>query len=95
MLQDLGEEGLNELHLFHGTASSAVDAICAENFDFRLSGAAHGTAMGHGTWNYPQGSRSDCSTCACGMVSHVEEPRLHFEFNLLQDVVVNVIFCLT
>ena len=47
MLQENGEEELNEYQLFHGTAPNVVDAICAENFDFRLSGA-HGTAMGHG-----------------------------------------------
>ena len=47
MVQENGEEHLNEYQLFHGTAPNVVDAICAENFDFRLSGA-HGTAMGHG-----------------------------------------------
>ena len=47
MLQENGEGELNEYQLFHGTAPNVVDAICAENFDFRLSGA-HGTAMGHG-----------------------------------------------
>ena len=47
MLQDNGEDDLNEFQLFHGTAADVADAICAENFDFRLSGA-NGTAMGHG-----------------------------------------------
>ena len=57
MLQENGEDELNEHQLFHGTAPNVVDAICAENFDFRLSGA-HGTAMGHGKKNKNRGRDS-------------------------------------
>ncbi len=49
MIQDNGENGLNEFQLFHGTTANVADKICAENFDFRESGA-NGTVMGHGMY---------------------------------------------
>ena len=48
ILQRNGAAGLNETMLFHGTGSSYVDAICKNNFDWRLCGK-HGTAFGQGT----------------------------------------------
>lgn len=38
-----------EKHLFHGTSQNAVDAICANNFDWRLCGS-HGTVYGQGVY---------------------------------------------
>jgi len=42
-------ELLNEKFLFHGTSKHAVDAICANNFDWRLCGS-HGTIYGQGSF---------------------------------------------
>lgn len=39
---------VTEKHLFHGTDKSLVDAICDQNFDWRMCGV-HGTAYGKGT----------------------------------------------
>jgi len=36
-----------EKFLFHGTSKNAVDAICANNFDWRVCGS-HGTVYGQG-----------------------------------------------
>jgi len=41
-------EPLNEKFLFHGTSKNAVDAICTNNFDWRLCGS-HGTVYGQGS----------------------------------------------
>ncbi|XP_029437512.1 protein mono-ADP-ribosyltransferase TIPARP-like [Rhinatrema bivittatum] len=43
------ERALNERHLFHGTVSCAVDAICKHNFDPRLSGK-HAALYGQGSY---------------------------------------------
>uniref|UniRef100_H3AK28 Poly [ADP-ribose] polymerase n=1 Tax=Latimeria chalumnae TaxID=7897 RepID=H3AK28_LATCH len=43
------EKLLNEKHLFHGTSSSAISAICKQNFDPRLSGK-HATLYGQGSY---------------------------------------------
>lgn len=40
---------VNELHLFHGTDESLIDAICDQNFDWRMCGV-HGTAYGKGSY---------------------------------------------
>eukprot|EP00062_Callorhinchus_milii_P006503 gi/632947101/ref/XP_007888888.1/ PREDICTED: poly [ADP-ribose] polymerase 12 [Callorhinchus milii] len=40
---------VNEKSLFHGTNSSIVDAICQQNFDWRICGA-HGTLYGKGSY---------------------------------------------
>jgi len=40
-------EPVNEKFLFHGTSKNAVDAICANNFDWRVCGS-HGTVYGQG-----------------------------------------------
>jgi len=42
-------EPVNEKFLFHGTSRNAVDAICANNFDWRVCGS-HGTVYGQGTF---------------------------------------------
>lgn len=48
MLRDLGGfQAINEKFLFHGTSANTVDAICVNNFDWRLCGA-HGTVYGQG-----------------------------------------------
>ncbi|KAG9330437.1 hypothetical protein JZ751_025342, partial [Albula glossodonta] len=39
----------NEKLLFHGTDSKHIDAICRENFDWRICGT-HGTAYGKGSY---------------------------------------------
>ncbi|XP_072290835.1 protein mono-ADP-ribosyltransferase PARP12 [Eucyclogobius newberryi] len=40
---------VNEKHLFHGTDKSIVEAICDQNFDWRMCGV-HGTAYGKGSY---------------------------------------------
>ncbi|RXM34891.1 Poly [ADP-ribose] polymerase 12 [Acipenser ruthenus] len=40
---------VNEKLLFHGTDSASVDAICKQNFDWRICGT-HGTAYGRGSY---------------------------------------------
>ncbi|KAL7857938.1 hypothetical protein AOLI_G00180400 [Acnodon oligacanthus] len=39
----------NEKFLFHGTESKHIDAICQQNFDWRICGV-HGTAYGKGSY---------------------------------------------
>lgn len=38
---------VNQLYLFHGTDGSLIEAICEQNFDWRLCGL-HGTLYGKG-----------------------------------------------
>jgi len=40
-------EPVNEKFLFHGTSRNTVEAICANNFDWRVCGS-HGTVYGQG-----------------------------------------------
>ena len=40
---------VNEKRLFHGTSSSSVEAICKENFDWRLNGK-NATVYGQGSY---------------------------------------------
>nr|XP_013013984.1 poly [ADP-ribose] polymerase 12 [Cavia porcellus] len=40
---------VDERQLFHGTATSFVDAICQQNFDWRICGL-HGTSYGKGSY---------------------------------------------
>lgn len=42
-----GGKTVDERQLFHGTSSSLVDAICQQNFDWRVCGL-HGTSYGKG-----------------------------------------------
>lgn len=39
---------VNQQYLFHGTERSLIEAICEQNFDWRMCGV-HGTALGKGT----------------------------------------------
>ncbi len=43
-----GGKAVNEQYLFHGTDESLIEAICEQNFDWRMCGV-HGTAYGRGT----------------------------------------------
>lgn len=43
-----GGKPVNEEYLFHGTDKSLIEAICEQNFDWRMCGV-HGTAYGKGT----------------------------------------------
>lgn len=42
-----GRKMVDERQLFHGTSTGLVDAICQQNFDWRVSGL-HGTSYGKG-----------------------------------------------
>lgn len=42
-----GGKAVDERQLFHGTSTSLVDAICQQNFDWRVNGL-HGTSYGKG-----------------------------------------------
>ena len=44
------QQRVNEKRLFHGTSPDSVEAICKENFDWRLSGTATGTKYGQGSY---------------------------------------------
>ncbi|XP_049749371.1 protein mono-ADP-ribosyltransferase PARP12 [Elephas maximus indicus] len=44
-----GGEVVDERRLFHGTSSCFVDAICQQNFDWRICGL-HGTSYGKGSY---------------------------------------------
>ena len=49
MIKKVGEPNINERLLYHGSDANVVDAICAQNFDWRLSGK-HGTMYGQGSY---------------------------------------------
>lgn len=42
-----GGQAVNQQYLFHGTDPSLVEAICEQNFDWRMCGV-HGTSFGRG-----------------------------------------------
>ncbi|XP_007466677.1 PREDICTED: poly [ADP-ribose] polymerase 12 [Lipotes vexillifer] len=44
-----GGKTVDERQLFHGTSTDFVDAICQQNFDWRVSGL-HGTSYGKGSY---------------------------------------------
>lgn len=44
-----GGKAVDERQLFHGTSASFVDAICQQNFDWRICGL-HGTSYGKGSY---------------------------------------------
>lgn len=48
-----GGKAVNEQYLFHGTDESLIEAICEQNFDWRMCGV-HGTAYGKGTAKHLQ-----------------------------------------
>ncbi|XP_035604840.2 protein mono-ADP-ribosyltransferase PARP12-like isoform X3 [Oncorhynchus keta] len=49
MKKNNGGRNSKELHLFHGTDPKHVDAICRDNFDWRLCGT-NGTVYGEGSY---------------------------------------------
>ncbi|XP_067090750.1 protein mono-ADP-ribosyltransferase PARP12 isoform X2 [Osmerus mordax] len=49
MKQRNGGKTVDEKHLFHGTDSSLIDAICEQNFDWRVCGT-NGTLYGKGSY---------------------------------------------
>nr|XP_046249220.1 protein mono-ADP-ribosyltransferase PARP12-like [Scatophagus argus] len=53
-----GGSAVNEQYLFHGTDESLVEAICDQNFDWRVCGV-HGTAYGKGSYFARDASYSD------------------------------------
>ncbi|KAM4734624.1 protein mono-ADP-ribosyltransferase PARP12 [Anableps anableps] len=53
-----GGKPVNQLYLFHGTDETLVDAICEQNFDWRMCGV-HGTAYGKGSYFARDASYSD------------------------------------
>ncbi|KAJ8373853.1 hypothetical protein SKAU_G00044330 [Synaphobranchus kaupii] len=57
---------VNERLLFHGTDSTHVDAICKQNFDWRLCGT-HGTAYGKGSYFARDAKYSQSYTGSSGM----------------------------
>ncbi|XP_034391511.1 protein mono-ADP-ribosyltransferase PARP12 [Cyclopterus lumpus] len=48
----------NEHYLFHGTEETLIEAICEQNFDWRMCGV-HGTAYGKGSYFARDASYSD------------------------------------
>ncbi|XP_028264306.1 protein mono-ADP-ribosyltransferase PARP12 [Parambassis ranga] len=53
-----GGNSINRLYLFHGTEESLIEAICEQNFDWRMCGV-HGTAYGKGSYFARDASYSD------------------------------------
>lgn len=53
-----GGKPVNEQYLFHGTDESLIEAICEQNFDWRMCGV-HGTAYGKGSYFARDASYSD------------------------------------
>ncbi|XP_032378723.1 protein mono-ADP-ribosyltransferase PARP12 [Etheostoma spectabile] len=54
----IGGKTVNEQYLFHGTDESLIEAICEENFDWRMCGV-HGTAYGKESYFARDASYSD------------------------------------
>lgn len=53
MKERSGGKLVDEKYLFHGTDESLIEAICEQNFDWRMCGV-HGTAYGKGIERKPQ-----------------------------------------
>ncbi|XP_034542085.1 protein mono-ADP-ribosyltransferase PARP12-like [Notolabrus celidotus] len=53
-----GGKAVNEQYLFHGTDEPLIEAICDQNFDWRMCGV-HGTAYGKGSYFAKEASYSD------------------------------------
>lgn len=43
--------GVDQRYLFHGTDESFIEAICEQNFDWRICGR-HGTSYGQGIYGF-------------------------------------------
>ncbi|XP_061532762.1 protein mono-ADP-ribosyltransferase PARP12 isoform X2 [Phycodurus eques] len=61
-----GGKAVVEQYLFHGTNDNLIDAICEQNFDWRLSGI-HGTAFGKGSYFAKRASYSNRYSTARGV----------------------------
>ena len=46
---EVNKQGVNEKQLFHGTSPECVEAICKQNFDWRMHGK-NATAYGRGSY---------------------------------------------
>ncbi|XP_029289315.1 protein mono-ADP-ribosyltransferase PARP12 [Cottoperca gobio] len=53
-----GQKTVNEKYLFHGTDETLIEAICEQNFDWRMCGV-HGTSYGKGSYFARDASYSD------------------------------------
>ena len=53
------ERFVNEMRLFHGTNPEVVEAICKQNFDWRVNGK-NGTVYGQGSYFAVDSFQSDC-----------------------------------
>ncbi|KAM8752126.1 protein mono-ADP-ribosyltransferase PARP12 [Acanthopagrus schlegelii] len=58
MMMRNGGKAVNQQYLFHGTDESLIEAICEQNFDWRMCGV-HGTAYGKGSYFAKDASYSD------------------------------------
>ncbi|XP_029598094.1 mucin-2 isoform X2 [Salmo trutta] len=68
MKKNNGGKNSKELHLFHGTDPKHVDAICRDNFDWRLCGT-NGTVYGEGSYFARDAKYSHCFTSHSGVRS--------------------------
>ncbi|XP_036800718.1 protein mono-ADP-ribosyltransferase PARP12 isoform X2 [Oncorhynchus mykiss] len=68
MKKNNGGKNSKELHLFHGTDPKHVDAICRDNFDWRLCGT-NGTTYGEGSYFARDAKYSHCFTSHSGVRS--------------------------
>ncbi|CDQ71754.1 unnamed protein product [Oncorhynchus mykiss] len=66
MKKNNGGKNSKELHLFHGTDPKHVDAICRDNFDWRLCGT-NGTTYGEGSYFARDAKYSHCFTSHSGV----------------------------
>ncbi|XP_009875435.1 PREDICTED: poly [ADP-ribose] polymerase 12, partial [Apaloderma vittatum] len=66
MQKSNGGKAADERFLFHGTSRKYIDAICQQNFDWRICGL-HGTVYGRGSYFARDASYSDnyCVEDAC------------------------------
>ena len=69
MIQDSPQNTANEKELFHGTGADFVDAICKQNFDWRLYGK-HGKKYGEGSYFAVKASYSHRFTKKDGDCDH-------------------------
>ncbi|XP_070686389.1 protein mono-ADP-ribosyltransferase PARP12 [Pempheris klunzingeri] len=65
-----GGRAVNEQYLFHGTDESLIEAICEQNFDWRMCGV-HGTAYGKGSYFARDASYSDRYARAKGNLNKI------------------------
>ncbi|NXD19140.1 PAR12 polymerase, partial [Spelaeornis formosus] len=68
MQKSNGGKAADERFLFHGTSKKYIDAICQQNFDWRICGL-HGTVYGKGSYFARDASYSDNY---CGADSHTK-----------------------